>query len=367
MSIHQAKGLEFPVVVMGSVANGRLPISQRAETFEIPYHLRASGYPEVEDPHLVDEHKLFYVAATRARDLLIIGTSDAKTEFVEGPSVFLKEMFGENQIEDATKAYIENAESRPHPNAVMPRHSFSQLSYFLECPMRYKYAVVYNIHIPWREAMGFGDNFHRVMEAIHNQAMQGQVPTEEDIPAIVAEKWINRNFVRPDEEKELMSAATKQVRRYLIDHGRTLSSVFGAKTAFSFDLDGHAVLGKIDLIKRYSGDSIELVDFKTSKMPVPGKDIRKEIIDLQLDIYILGAEKALFLKVPNTTAHFLDDGNLAMNAWSTERRSQALTKLTGILNCIDEGKYKPNIHYCAYCQEFRAICPYAAVIQPEIG
>jgi hypothetical protein len=81
---------------------------------------------------------------------------------------------------------------------------------------------------------------------------------------------------------ELMSAATKQIRRYLIDHGRALSSVIGAETAFSFDLDGHIILGKIDLMKRYSGDSIELIDFKTSKMPEPDKDIRKEIIDLQL-------------------------------------------------------------------------------------
>jgi DNA helicase-2/ATP-dependent DNA helicase PcrA len=251
MSIHQAKGLEFPVVVLGSVVNGRLPISQRADNFEIPYHLRASGLPEVEDPHLVDERKLFYVAATRARDLLIIGTSDVKNKFMEGPSVFLKEMFGENQMEiaDFTQAYIENAESKPQSNAIMSRHSFSQLSYFLECPLRYKYAVVYNLHIPWREALGFGDNVHRVMEAIHSQAMQGRVPTEDEIPGIVAEKWINRNFVKPDEEKELMSAATKQVRRYLIDHGITLSSVIGAETSFSFDLDGHTTLGKIDLMK----------------------------------------------------------------------------------------------------------------------
>ena len=157
-----------------------------------------------------------------------------------------------------------------------------------------------------------------------------------------------------------MSAATEQIRRYLIDHGRTLTSVIGAETAFSFDLEGHTVPGKIDLIKRHSGDSIELVDFKTSKMPVPGKDIRKEIIDLQLDIYALGAEKALHLKVANTTAHFLGDGNLVTNVWSTERRAQALIKLTGILNCIDEGKYNPNFSYCAYCLEFRSICPYAA-------
>jgi ATP-dependent exoDNAse (exonuclease V) beta subunit len=71
-------------------------------------------------------------------------------------------------------------------------------------------------------------------------------------------------------------------------------------------------------MKRYSGDSIELVDFKTSNMPVPGKDIMKEIIDLQLDIYALGAEKALHLKVANTTAHFLGDGNLATNPWYRE-------------------------------------------------
>ena len=159
MSIHQAKGLEFPVVVMGSVVNGRLPIFPRPEPFEIPYHLRASGRPEVEDPHLVDERKLFYVAATRARDLLIIGTSDAKTELGGGPSIFLQEMFGNNQIEDATQAYVENAESKLHPNAIMPRHSFSKLSYFLECPMRYKYAVVYNLHVPWREALGMAITF----------------------------------------------------------------------------------------------------------------------------------------------------------------------------------------------------------------
>jgi hypothetical protein len=80
---------------------------------------------------------------------------------------------------------------------------------------------------------------------------------------------------------------------------------------------------------------------------------------MQLGIYALGAEKALHLKVANT-AHFLGDGNLVTNAWSTERRAQAIKKLTGILNCIDEGKYNPNISYCPYCLEFRSICPYAA-------
>jgi DNA helicase-2/ATP-dependent DNA helicase PcrA len=72
MTIHQAKGLEFPVVALGAAMNGRLPTSRRSDPYEIPYSIRASEEPEVEDPHLVDERKLFYVAATRARDLLIV-------------------------------------------------------------------------------------------------------------------------------------------------------------------------------------------------------------------------------------------------------------------------------------------------------
>jgi hypothetical protein len=210
---------------------------------------------------------------------------------------------------------------------------------------------------PWVLAIMFIESWR-----LYIKALQGRMPEQDEIPRIVAQKWINRNFVRPDEDKELMSAAAKQIQRYLIDHGRALSSVTGAETAFSFDLKNQTVIGKIDLMKRYSGDSIELVDFKTSKMPVPGKDIRKEIIDLQLDIYALGAELALQLKVANTTAHFLGDGNLATNPWSSERRAQALSKLTGILNCIDEGEYNPNFSYCAYCLEFRSICPYTAVV-----
>jgi DNA helicase-2/ATP-dependent DNA helicase PcrA len=358
MSIHQAKGLEFPVVVMGSVTNGRLPLAPRSDYFEIPYHLRVSGLPEVDDPHLVDERKLFYVAATRARDLLIIGTSDAKSEY-GGQSVFLENMLGENLkgLTDFSHAYIENVDSKPHLESVPARHSFSQLSYFLECPLRYKYAVVLGLHVPWREAMGFGDNVHRALEVIHSRALKGQILSPEEVSELVATKWINRNFINTDKEIELKDAATQQISRYLITYGSTIPYVIGAEIPFSFDLDRHTILGKIDLIRRYSENLIELVDFKTSKMPMSGRDIRSRNIRLQLDLYALGAE-ALGLKITETTAHFMGDGGLATNAWTSERRTQAIANLKSMLNCIDSGTYTPNCDYCAYCLEFGLICSY---------
>ncbi len=78
MTIHQAKGLEFPVVVICSVLEGRLPTRRRRDAYIIPEELRASGQGRnvQEDPHVVDERKLFYVAATRAKELLVVGTAD---------------------------------------------------------------------------------------------------------------------------------------------------------------------------------------------------------------------------------------------------------------------------------------------------
>ena len=151
MTIHQAKGLEYPVVVLGAAMDGRLPSSRRSAPYEIPAHLCASGEPEVDDPHQVDERKLFYVAATRARDLLIAGTADLVNKRGGGPSPFLIEMFGLD-LKAAAQTSLDKVHDIISQDKVIsgprPRHSFSELSMFLECPVRYKFAHVYGLEIP---------------------------------------------------------------------------------------------------------------------------------------------------------------------------------------------------------------------------
>ncbi|MDD1753548.1 MAG: PD-(D/E)XK nuclease family protein, partial [Methanotrichaceae archaeon] len=360
MSIHQAKGLEFPVVLMGSVVNGRLPNCERTEAFNIPHDMRASGLPEVENPHIVDERKLFYVAATRARDLLIIGTSDAKTACDSDPSIFLKEMFGEDleAVADLTKGYVEKVESKPCSRQTRMRHSFSKLSYFLQCPLRYKYAVIYDFRMPWSESGGLGDNVHRALEAIHHKSLlEGRLPTDNEVAKIVKDKWVTVNLIDQDQENSLIDEAVEQINCYLHEHCN-LSAILQAETSFSFDLNGQIIQGSIDLLKRDGKDSIEIVDFKTYEMMSDDKEIRSNNIDFQLDIYALGVERALRQKVAKTTVHFLKDGKLLTTEWSSERRDNTLTKLIAILENIANGQYSPNLDYCVYCQDFKELCPY---------
>ena len=71
MTVHKAKGLEFPVVFLPGLVADRFPARSRREPLALPVELVDEVLPEG-DGHLQEERRLFYVAMTRARDELIL-------------------------------------------------------------------------------------------------------------------------------------------------------------------------------------------------------------------------------------------------------------------------------------------------------
>ncbi|MBZ5514647.1 MAG: hypothetical protein LAN62_07350, partial [Acidobacteriia bacterium] len=73
MTVHAAKGLEFPVVFVASVAPRRFPTTERKPVIEFPDELRKAPAPP-ENIHTQEERRLFFVAMTRAMDRLYISS-----------------------------------------------------------------------------------------------------------------------------------------------------------------------------------------------------------------------------------------------------------------------------------------------------
>ncbi|MDY1591300.1 MAG: ATP-dependent DNA helicase [Methanofastidiosum sp.] len=74
MTIHTAKGKEFPVVIVPDLVSGKLPTRYRSDKFEIPKELLNGVQKEFDERelHLQEERRLFYVSMTRAMKKLLI-------------------------------------------------------------------------------------------------------------------------------------------------------------------------------------------------------------------------------------------------------------------------------------------------------
>jgi superfamily I DNA/RNA helicase len=80
LTMHAAKGLEFPVVFVAGCEQGIIPFARNGSTCENPE----------------EERRLFYVAMTRAKDLLCLTHARKRQVFGSRrdmqPSVFLKDI-----------------------------------------------------------------------------------------------------------------------------------------------------------------------------------------------------------------------------------------------------------------------------------
>ncbi|MGH9455655.1 MAG: ATP-dependent helicase, partial [Terriglobia bacterium] len=114
MTVHAAKGLEFPVVFILSVARLRFPSTERKPVIEFPDELHRGPMPPG-DIHIQEERRLFYVAITRAMQRLYI-SNVAKSE--RQRSRFIDDLLRNAAVaaQDLETISVPSVESKPGHN-----------------------------------------------------------------------------------------------------------------------------------------------------------------------------------------------------------------------------------------------------------
>ena len=102
MTLHNAKGLEFPIVFISGLEEGLFPLSRSHDSIE----------------ELEEERRLFYVGITRAKEKLYLTHARARRRagdwMVSSPSAFLKPLPSELVVEGETARYAEREIGRRH-------------------------------------------------------------------------------------------------------------------------------------------------------------------------------------------------------------------------------------------------------------
>ncbi|MBP0449506.1 ATP-dependent helicase [Kitasatospora sp. RG8] len=98
MTAHRSKGLEWRLVVVAGVQEGLWPDLRRRGSLLEADRIGRDGLAEPLSPAalLGEERRLFYVAATRARERLIVTAVKAPADDGDEPSRFLRELYRED-------------------------------------------------------------------------------------------------------------------------------------------------------------------------------------------------------------------------------------------------------------------------------
>ena len=313
MTIHSAKGLEFSCVFIVNMVDQRFPSRDRKEQIELPEPLVREILPEG-DAHLMEERRLLYVGATRAKQYLFLTWADDYGGAAQKkPSSFLIEM-GLEKPREKTKPSGEvvfiKQQSRPiqtprHELLIPETFDFSQVSTFKKCPLEYKYKYIYKLPLPGAAPLSFGMTMHNTLKKFMTSVLQMNASTQPDlfgqkqkgllIPKkdlllkYYAESWVDDWY--PDKiNKEMyrrdgLAHLDKFYEKFLTEP--RLPKYL--EQSFRLKLGEYKFKGRIDRADLLPDGSIEIIDYKTGQPRTKLEQVDRD----QLLIYQWAASEAL--------------------------------------------------------------------------
>ncbi|MGZ8502510.1 MAG: ATP-dependent helicase, partial [Candidatus Limnocylindrales bacterium] len=405
LTVHKAKGLEFPTVFMVGLVDGRFPAANRRDPLAIPAELLALT-PVEGDAHLREERRLFYVGMTRARDELILtNAADYGGRRARRVSPFVLEALdlptaGTAGMGASSAAPLERLASfasvdRPidvarRPSAEPLSLSFYQVDDYLTCPLKYKYGHVVRLPVAPHHSIVYGAALHRAVQEFHRRQGHGETMTEAELEAAFVAAWTNEGFLTREHEEARLTAGKAALRRFREDQLRPGSVVpTYVERDFSFTLDGDRVRGRWDRVDiepvapgsdaaatppdqadRPTADVVEptlpllprervtITDYKSSDVRDPLKARQRARDSLQLTIYAMGYE-AMTGRLPDAVQlHFLETGLVGRAVVDATRLAKGRGSIALAAAGIRAGAFDPtpDAMACSYCP-FRDICP----------
>ncbi|MFH0798650.1 MAG: ATP-dependent DNA helicase [Pseudomonadota bacterium] len=389
MTVHAAKGLEFPVVVLPDlvrrpVKGGGAWVFVRGKGLGFKWRdplspfsqlIPSENYKAMMDANRAEEEaenrRLLYVATTRAMERLILPLHDCEKSGGRWHE-WMKPLIGEGveileiaapvgaeagAPEHAKPSYVGEPSVAARAAARLKASrtfTVSQLESFDRCPQEYH--LKYEVGLPAEMILAKrgggipanirGSIIHGVIESLapgeeggiedvlRQQCLAHQVPPDR---ATLSElKGPLETFVKDPLFKELASG-----RREL---------------RFDWKFGAHIVTGKIDWLKE-TGTEKEIVDFKTDRITEGQLERRAASYHLQMDAYGLAAEAAGAGKIDQTRLHFLSVGRSHILPFDGERREKGMRRIGAIIERIvasdfELGKFVPP------CAEGQCTCPY---------
>lgn len=263
MTIHQAKGLEFPVVVVGSLTHA--PSTQKeVDRLLGPYYHRAAFEPENRVTEF-DRMRLHYVAFSRAQHILVLTAHALPKPYFAAIWQDLPQWpYVEKNLLGSLRFKLKER------MAVKRSFSFTgDLKIYETCPRQYQFFREYEFTPSRSGVIFFGSLVHQTIEELHRTVLDGRLHTlsEGRIRELFDRTFgfLSLGDVRPI-GPPARETAFQQVLNYFQQNQEGIKQVVQTEVDVSLEKDNYILTGKVDLLLGRDG-TLQLLDFKTSPRP----------------------------------------------------------------------------------------------------
>jgi len=381
MTVHLAKGLEFPHVFILRANANSFPCAFKETLVGFPNELRdPDSAAEGDDKtlHNEEERRLFYVAMTRARDSLNIYARQGRGKINKNPDGLMRELIEDRSLgpwlkaipargaqanlsifaaaaptypgESRTTAWLE----LPVLEGLQSRLSASAVDTYERCGLQFKLERDWRLSAKPAAAMQYGASMHRVLRTYFDSVRLGRPKSDEELIDLFRRDLADTRIQETYQHELYEKQGVEQLRDLLASvRSQAALQVLHTEESFEIRVGQTTVVGRIDRIDARPDGTVAIVDYKTGK----ARDQENADESLQLSLYAIAAQEKWGYKVGSLIFYNLEENVPVFSIRSDAQLMVARERVEKAAQGIAAGEFQPKLGiHCTFCS-YRSLCP----------
>ena len=374
LTVHKAKGLEFPVVFLVSLVKGKFPWPKRGQMISFPEELVKDIIPQG-DFHIQEERRLFYVGMTRAKKQLYLTSAlDYGTTRTREISPFVIEALGiskdkvkaiKSSAKEAVSRFAPVKESKKLRRKKIPEDEILELSAYkiddyITCPLKFKYVHILRVPIMAHHTVIYGSAMHETVERYYQYKLNNKKVSLEEFLAWFEEALSSEGFVGMEHFKERLARGKQALEEFYKREEKSTVLPESIEQKFAFMIGNNRIKGRWDRIDREGKEAV-VIDFKSSQVKDQKEADKKTKKSLQLSLYALAYKETQGILPKSVKLYFLESGIIGSAQKDEDDFQELNSQIEEVSRGIREQNFQATPTYmgCLNCA-FNQICPHTA-------
>ncbi len=269
LTFHQSKGLEFPIVFLGSLDSTPKKYEKNKIIDLLFSSIIKKGNYNFKQEEIEDCYRLYYTGFSRAKEFLFLISKDNRENLDEPyktPSYIFQDFFDKlplysSFLEHYSEYKLENIENKKHKKVF----SYTgDIALYNDCPIKYRFFRSLNFPKKRIQALTFGSLIHLTIEKLHSLYKKEIEISTVKIKEVLREKYTylknNIGFTLTKEEGE---KALSLITVYCNNNFENFIPVVETELNLTFVQENYILNGVLDILNK-TEFGYNITDLKTN-------------------------------------------------------------------------------------------------------